>query len=1088
MGRVRGNLFAIMIALGAPVMVRAQSVSPIQILYHRINPSALPNLKTAQSFAPGAMHLIQLSGPMTQEMRSKLEGAGVRLADYLPDNSYLVDLSNAKVGALRSLPFIKWVGRFQSEWKKSGDLGLRAFTTPDRQAIAAQGQSAVMVTLFAGRSADSVISAVRRLHGAHVNYTELVGGNLVLSVRLDTRDLDKLAGIADVQSIEEAPEITVRNNVNRWIVQTDIPNSTPFYAHGITGLGQILGLIDLPIDVNHCSFFDPVNPIGPLHRKVLAYNYSQFMSNHGTHVAGIAVGDNGVFDETRGIAYQGKLVYSYLPFDTEASIYNKLTLHHGQGARIHTNSYGNSGTRDYDGLTRGVDSFSYDNEDDLVVFAVTDNFLATTNPENAKNCVAVNASDIPPYDENGVCNGGIGPTADGRRKPEIVGPGCNIISALSGSGCNTFSQSGTSMACPAVAGAIMLLRQYYMDGFYPSGAANVADAFTPSGALLKATLLNSSVNMTSVADYPSNLEGWGRLLIDNACYFFGDSRYTLILADIRNASGMSTNDELTYTCRVIPSPQPLRMTLVWTEPPASASIGTGNAWINDLDLEATAPSNTVYLGNVFSNGASTSFGTKDEKNNVEQIHLPSPETGIWTVKVKAAAVNVGKQGFALILSGGVFPILPAPTASSISPDNGATENSVFITNLAGTNFKPGASVWLHRVGQPDIAAISVNVISPTQIACQINLFGALGGLWDVIVANPDTQQAVLTATFNVTVDCLKGDVNQDGSVNGLDIQRFVDILTSGAGSAYEHCGGDVANVRNGVIGAEDVDAIVDCILNGHCSCDQRDADEDGVNDCNDQCPATPVGASVNAQGCSCSQIGSCDDGDPCTLDSCNAGICSHVLQDGDGDGACDANDLCPNTPVGEPVDANGCSCSQRDSDGDGVNDCIDQCPDTPVGESVNAQGCSCSQIGTCDDGDPCTLDSCTASACSHVFQDADGDGVCDAHDQCPNTPVGEPVDANGCTCSQRDSDGDGVNDCDDQCPNTPIGESVNAQGCSCSQIGSCDDSDPCTLDSCNAGVCSHVFQDADGDEVCDANDLCPDTPIGQPVDANGCPI
>src|ERR1051325_8480234 len=51
----------------------------------------------------------------------------------------------------------------------------------------------------------------------------------------------------------------------------------------------------------------------------------------------------------------------------------------------------------------------------------------------------------------------------------------------------------------------------------------------------------------------------------------------------------------------------------------------------------------------------------------------------------------------------------------------------------------------------------------------------------------------------------------------------------------------------------------------------------------------------------------------------------------------------------------------------------------------------------------------------------------DAHDQCPNPPVGEPVDANGCTCSQRDSDGDGVNDCDDQCPDTPVGESGKNQ-------------------------------------------------------------
>ena len=53
----------------------------------------------------------------------------------------------------------------------------------------------------------------------------------------------------------------------------------------------------------------------------------------------------------------------------------------------------------------------------------------------------------------------------------------------------------------------------------------------------------------------------------------------------------------------------------------------------------------------------------------------------------------------------------------------------------------------------------------------------------------------------------------------------------------------------------------------------------------------------------------------------------------------DTDDLCPNTPIGEPVDANGCSQSQLDSDGDGVMDSDDFCPTTPIGETVNSDGC-----------------------------------------------------------------------------------------------------------------------------------------------------
>lgn len=61
--------------------------------------------------------------------------------------------------------------------------------------------------------------------------------------------------------------------------------------------------------------------------------------------------------------------------------------------------------------------------------------------------------------------------------------------------------------------------------------------------------------------------------------------------------------------------------------------------------------------------------------------------------------------------------------------------------------------------------------------------------------------------------------------------------------------------------------------------------------------------------------------------------------------------------------------AQLDSDGDGVPDSLDQCPDTPTGVEVDAQGCPL---------------------------DSDGDGVPDYLDQCPDTPKGTAVDENGC--------------------------------------------------------------------------------------------
>ena len=80
---------------------------------------------------------------------------------------------------------------------------------------------------------------------------------------------------------------------------------------------------------------------------------------------------------------------------------------------------------------------------------------------------------------------------------------------------------------------------------------------------------------------------------------------------------------------------------------------------------------------------------------------------------------------------------------------------------------------------------------------------------------------------------------------------------------------------------------------------------------------------------------------PCTVSNRHvfSNFFNDVLEDTDGDGVTDDIDQCPDTPTGETVDAYGCSDSQVDSDEDGVTDDKDQCPDTPTGETVDANGC-----------------------------------------------------------------------------------------------------------------------------------------------------
>jgi subtilisin-like proprotein convertase family protein len=207
------------------------------------------------------------------------------------------------------------------------------------------------------------------------------------------------------------------------------------------------------------------------------------------------------------------------------------------------------------------------------------------------------------------------------------------------------------MACPAMTGAAALVRQYFTEGWYPSGFKTSADAFVPSGALLKATLTTGAQDMTGVSGYPSNTEGWGRINLDRSLYFDGDARRLAVLADVRNLDGLQAGEPAVFSLEVLSNSQPLRITMAFTDPPAA--VLASNPVINDLNLKVTAPDgSTIYWGNSTNgNAESIAGGNPDSKNNLEQVLFTSPAVGVYTVEVIAAAVPQGPQGFALVASG-----------------------------------------------------------------------------------------------------------------------------------------------------------------------------------------------------------------------------------------------------------------------------------------------------------------------------------------------------------------------------------------------------------------------------------------------------
>lgn len=85
------------------------------------------------------------------------------------------------------------------------------------------------------------------------------------------------------------------------------------------------------------------------------------------------------------------------------------------------------------------------------------------------------------------------------------------------------------------------------------------------------------------------------------------------------------------------------------------------------------------------------------------------------------------------------PPLPAPTISEVKPNTGPTAGGTLVI-ITGNNFNSGATV---RIG--GISATSVVVLSATEMTAVSP--ASIAGAKDVIVTNPDGQQAALSSAF-----------------------------------------------------------------------------------------------------------------------------------------------------------------------------------------------------------------------------------------------------------------------------------------------------------------------------------------------------
>lgn len=361
---------------------------------------------------------------------------------------------------------------------------------------------------------------------------------------------------------------------------------------------------------------------------------AQLNGTHGDMVAGIFAGAGNLQPFVQGMAGGATIFVEDYNGDFPEQTVNLLT---NQGVVVTNTSYSDGCNVGYTFRTTRVDEQIYNLDTIMHVFSAGNagtqdcgygagSFWGniTGGHKAGKNSIAT-ANLFNDYSL--VNSSSRGPVWDGRLKPDISAHGQNQLSTYPN---NTIDAGGgTSAAAPGIAGIMAQLYQVYNE---------INNNQNPSSSLIKAAMLNTASDLGNPG--PDYIYGWGHVNAWGAYELLTNEQY----ASIQLAPGETKDFEINIPSNL----QEARIMIYWKDP--AAMIQASKGLVQDIDLKVFGPGEqTPYLPLILdptpnaANLNAPAIPGIDRLNNVEQVRLNQPESGLYRVEVNGFELPMGSS-------------------------------------------------------------------------------------------------------------------------------------------------------------------------------------------------------------------------------------------------------------------------------------------------------------------------------------------------------------------------------------------------------------------------------------------------------------